>query len=224
MPRKSSNDEAPKLMTWGKALPVMVVCILFDAVRLMFEQFWFFGPALAGLYCTAKVGAGSVGAAVCSTAATAAGFFAAPAIAAFGVVMAIAVGLFGWMAVGLWNLITNARIFKENAGNALWFVGGLLVSEIPIIGSAPALTGTAWRMYSVQIKKDKEALKQYEEKQQADLQQKRNRQMEQLRAVQAARAEEEAANDAVYAEAANDESTAETASNEEIPVHEKLAA
>jgi hypothetical protein len=165
MPQRRNLPKPPKVMTWAKALPVLVVCVIFDAVRLMFESFWFFGPALAGLYCTAKVSGvvgTTVGAFVCGAGATAVGYFGAPAIAAFGVVMAMAVGLLGWLTVGLITIITNARIFKENAGNALWFVASLLISEIPIIGSLPGLTGATVKMYSTQIKKDKENLKKYE--------------------------------------------------------------
>lgn len=157
-------------MTWMKALPVLVIALVFDALRFVFEQFWFFGPALAGVYCTAKVNGvltawttGLLGAktaaAACGAGATVAGYFGAPAFEAFGVVMAIAVGLFGWMTVGLILIITNSRIFKENEGHALWFIASLLISETPIIGSIPGFTIITVKMYNTQIKKDKENLK-----------------------------------------------------------------
>lgn len=170
-----------------KASPVLAVCFVFDAVRFVFEQFWFFGPALAAVYCTANVGgvvstwsAGLLGtktaAAVCGASATVVGSLGAPAIAAFGVVMAIAVGLFGWMTAGLMLMMTNARIFKENEGHALWFGFSLLISEVPIIGSLPALTGVTVKMYSTQIKKDKESLKKYEKETAAARLQEQNQQ------------------------------------------------
>ncbi len=165
-------------MTWAKASPVLVIALIFDALRFVFEQFWFFGPALGALYCTSKVNsavgtnvAGAAGKAIaagCSAVAGAAGYFGAPAFTAFGIVMAIAVGLFGWMTVGLILIITNARIFKENEGHALWFVVSLLISEMPIIGSIPGFTGITVKMYHTQIKKDRENLKRYEEEQAAE--------------------------------------------------------
>lgn len=160
-------------MTWKKASPVLIVAGIFDAVRLMFEMFWFFGPALTALYCTVKasdvVGAlGGLTAFVCSAGATAAGVAGAPAIEAFGVVMAMATGFMGWLVIGGWVVMTNSRIFKENAGNAVWFGASLLISEVPIIGSLPAISVAVWRLYHVQIKKDRADLKKYKEDQAAE--------------------------------------------------------
>jgi hypothetical protein len=172
---QNKNNQKPKVMTWAKASPVLVVAGIFDALRAFFEMFWFFGPALAAVACTAGVNslvgttvaatAGKAVAIVCSAVAGTAGYFGAPAIAAFGIVMAISVGLFGWLVVGSIMLTTNGRIFKENEANIFWFVGGLLISEVPIVGSFPALISITWKMYSTQIKKDKEVLKKYETEQ-----------------------------------------------------------
>ena len=178
MPQKRNNSEPPPVMTWGKASLVLAFAVVFDALRMMFEMFWFFGPALAALACTAGVNSalgtsvaaitGKITAAGCSLAAGAAGFVGAPVIAAFGVIMAMATGFAGWLVVGAIIMWTNKRIMKANAGHALWFVGSLLISEIPIVGTFPALTGVTWKMYSTQIKKDKEALKKYKEEQAAE--------------------------------------------------------
>ena len=105
-------------MTWGKAMPVLIVAGVFDLIRIFFEQFWFFGPALAGWYCTTKLAiyiTQILAAAVCGSSATLVGFFGSEAIEAFGAIMAMAVGLLGWLTVGLMILLTNARIFKENS-------------------------------------------------------------------------------------------------------------
>ncbi len=175
-------------MTWPKASLVLVIAGIFDALRIFFEMFWFFGPALATVYCTSKVGewVGSLWgltAAACTATGGAVGYFSSPVTTVFGAVMAMAVGLFGWMTVGLVLLITNSRIFKENA---MWFASSLAISEVPIIGSLPALTGTMIKMYSTQIKKDKEALKKYE-KETADAQaQERNQQVAYLMQARAA--------------------------------------
>lgn len=186
MPQKRNKSEPPPVMTWGKASWVLVPAIVFDALRMMFEWFWFFGPALAAVACTAGVNsalgtsvagiAGKITAAGCSLAAGAAGFVGAPAIEVFGVIMAMATGFAGWLIVGLIIMKTNSRIIEENAGHALWFVGSLLISEIPIVGTFPALTGVVWKMYSTQIKKDKEALQKYKKENAAVQQQERDQQ------------------------------------------------
>lgn len=204
-------------MTWTKALPVLAVSLVFDALRLLFEMFWFFGPALAALYCTAKVSSvvgTTLGGFACSAGAGVLGFVGAGPIAAFGVVMAMAVGLLGWMTVGLIVIMTNARLFKENAGHALWFIGSLMVSEVPFVGALPAITISVVRMYSTQIKNDKAAREEYEKARVAE--QNRNRQQQAAQLTQARNEqimqiqEQEAANDEMYAlqeetEAINDE-------------------
>ena len=159
MPQKRNNTPPPEVMTWGKATPALVISGIFDALRLMFVGFIFFGPAMAGLYCDYKVSdlmgtAFGLTTAGCAAGAATLGFFGAQAFMAFGMVMAMAVGFAGWLAVGIWLMITNARIFKENA---LWFVGSLLFSEVPFIGAIPAITVSVWKMHSNQIKIEKEA-------------------------------------------------------------------
>lgn len=169
--RSSGADtKPPEVMTWGKAIPVLVVCGLFDFLRLMFEQFLFFGPAFANIYCVEKVSnvvGTTIGGVVCSSTAIAAGLLSGVAIETFGIMMAMAIGLIGWLSIGAWLMGANRRILKENEGNAVWFVASLAVSEIPIVGSLPALTAIMARMYYVQIKKEEAALKKYEEEQAA---------------------------------------------------------
>ncbi len=209
MPQKRNSAEPPKVMTWGKAAPILAVCVIFDALRLMFEMFWFFGPAMAALYCTVKV-SGVVGTTLggfaCGVGATVAGTLGAPAIEVFGVVMAIAVGLFGWLVIGLWLMVTNARIFKENAA---WFAGSLLISEIPIVGSIPALTIIVWKMYRTQITLEKAEMQRYEQERAAAERQEREQRIALVlhnQSLQQAQIEqEEAADDALSAEAANDD-------------------
>jgi hypothetical protein len=178
-------------MTWGKAMPVLIVCVVFDAVRLFFEQFWFFGPALAMVACTGAGGAiieyvtagwlgTKVAAALCGAGLVVAEYLGVGVpIEAFGVLMAMAVGLMGWLTVGLMLILSSARMFEENAGHALWFTASLVVSEIPIIGTIPALTIVVWRMYRVQIKKETAALRKYESEQATALAEERAKQQRQ---------------------------------------------
>ena len=104
MPQRN-NREAPSVMTWPKASPIIIAAWIVDLARLFFQMFWFFGPALAALYCTSKVSdvLGSLGGAtavVCSAGAVAAGVAAAGAIALFGVVLSMACGLLGFIGLG----------------------------------------------------------------------------------------------------------------------------
>ncbi|MCR4333841.1 MAG: hypothetical protein NUV60_02410 [Patescibacteria group bacterium] len=224
MPQKRNNSKPPKVTTWSSAAPILVVAAIFDALRFMFEWFIFFGPALAALYCTVKAGAvvgTTIGGIACTAGAATIGFFGSTGIEALGMVMAMATGFAGWLTVGLMLIMFNGRIFKENA---LWFVASLAVSEIPFVGSIPAITIAVWRMYHIQIKKEKGAYKKWE-KENADAQLKeRNQQASQFAQIQAAQqqqfAQQEAVNDAVYAQAANDERYRD----EEIPDEVRRAA
>ena len=184
MPQKRNSQEPPPAMTWAKASPVLVLCIIFDALRFMFNQFWFFGPVLIGIGTSAVID-GAVGK-VAGVIAGGASVLGAPELQVFGIVMAMAVGLFGWLTIGLLLITTNTRIFKENAGNALWFIASLGISEIPFIGALPALTGTVLKMYGTQIKKEKRALKQYEQQQATERLQEQKQQAVELMQVRAA--------------------------------------
>lgn len=155
-----------------KASPILAVCLVFDAARSFFGMFWFFGPALAAAYCTTATSntlatwtfgllETKAAAAICATGAAAAGSLLSAPLILFGTVMGMAVGLMGWLVIGLVIMMTNARIFKDHAGHSFLFIFGLGLSEIPLIGVLPALTGSTLRMYHTQIKSDKESLRKY---------------------------------------------------------------
>ncbi len=171
-------------MTWGRALPILAICVVFDALRFLFEQFWIIGPALAAAYCANKTSdvalIGGLLAKGCVAGAGAVGFFAGPALTVFGIVMAMAVGLFGWLTIGLILVRLNPRIFKDHAIHSLWLIISLLISEVPLIGSVPALTITTAKMYHTQIKTDSENLKKYQDQNAAALQQERRQQASEL--------------------------------------------
>lgn len=170
MPQKRNNPPIGR-MTWGRAIPVLIVCAVFDLVRMFFEFFWFFGPALAGLACTIAGSNTTLGsvvgttatAAACSAAAGAVGFFGAVPIQAFGIIMAMATGLAGWGTIVLILTITNPGIWKSGAWAWGWSLLSLGVSEVPFLGTLPMLTITHARLYAGQIKHDKAALKKYQE-------------------------------------------------------------
>jgi hypothetical protein len=152
-------------MTWLRALPVLAVAGAFDLLRLIFEQFWLFGPALAGTaagaWLSQYVGDFLAGIAGAITAG-ASGFFLFAAFETFGIVMAIAVGFAGWLAIAIILSVFNHRIFKVDGGAVLSMLFGLLITEAPILGSIPCITIVTWRLYRIQIRKDKEAHKRWQ--------------------------------------------------------------
>jgi hypothetical protein len=168
-------------------MPVIILAAVFDLIRAFFQFFWFFGPALAGVYCTVKVSSwvGSLwGAtdAACVAGATYLGFASFAVAAAFGTIMAMATGLLGWLTLGAILMATNGRIFRENF---LWFGGGLAVSQIPFVSTLPAFSFTLWRLHHTQIKKEQAALKKWHKDNDAAQLQERNQRAAQLMQAQA---------------------------------------
>ncbi|MHB0865859.1 MAG: hypothetical protein ACYC1Y_03105 [Minisyncoccota bacterium] len=240
MPLSRSSAKRPEAMTWAKALPVIIAAVIFDLVRMFFEMFWFFGPAIAGLYCTTQAtdflsswSFGFLGvktaATVCSAAAVVGGAAISEFTTPFGVIMADAMGFAAFLILGLWILMTNARLFRVNATGSLWFLGGFGISEIPLVGTLPAFSVVLWRLYHTQIKKEGAARRAYEKALLAERNQERQLQAAALMQARSAETaqfqEQEAASDEQYAETENDEASLEAANDaayeesgdEEIP-------
>jgi hypothetical protein len=232
MPQNRNKSSPPEVMTQSKKWLVVIVAALFDILRGFFTLFWFFGPALAGLYCTVKVNGvlttyslGLLGiktaAALCAGGAITGGAAVSEFTTPFGVVMADAVGLAGFLVLGLWIVMTNARILKAVASAPLQFAGAFAVGEIPFLGAFPVFAVILWRLYGAQIRSEKAAFAKWEKENASAQLQQRNQVAAQVMQIQAAQQaqfmEQEAANEAVYAEAANDEQY-------EIPEDEKMAA
>ncbi|MBI4093759.1 hypothetical protein HY417_02245 [Candidatus Kaiserbacteria bacterium] len=194
-------------MTWKKASLVLVVAGIFDLVRAFFNMFWFFGPALGAWYCT-SVASGWVGslwgltAAACAGVAVKAGIVASVITVPFGVVMADATALFGYLTLGMLVLWTNMRILKTIKNGVLKFSASAGVSAIPIISALPLFTFTLWRLYRTQIRLEKEAFKKWEKENAATQLQQRNQQaayIAQIRGFQQTQVmRQEAVNDNKY--------------------------
>lgn len=163
-PRIANDDRVgpePPTMTWRRAMPVLAVCVLFDFMRLFFTFFWLTGPALAGVAAGAWL-SGYIGDFLGSLAGgltvIVAGITIDYAFMAFGIVMAMLVALAGWGAVVLWLMVGNRRIFAASGLPFLKILGGWGVSEIPFIGGVPIwMTFTIWRLYKVQIRRERVA-------------------------------------------------------------------
>jgi len=161
----------PPQTTWGSAIPALAIAGVFYMLQLMFTWLIFFGPLFVGLVC--KVATDStIAGVVCTVAAGAASVAAAAAaIEAFGLIMAEVIGFVAWGAVFLYIFVRNRRLLTDNF---LWMGASLIWSEVLFINSLPALPVTIYRMYRVQIKKDKEKMKKYrEERAAAEFQERR---------------------------------------------------
>lgn len=195
MPQKRNNPEPPEVMAWPKAAPLLVIAVIADLLRFFFQMFWFFGPALAALLCTIGVNdalgtsvsgvGGKIVAGACTAAAATAGAAGMPAIEAFGIVMADAVGLSAFLALGFLLLMTNARIFAVIKNTWLWLTGSLGISIIPFIGAFPAFSVVLWRLYRRQIKLETTAYKKWEKEQSARRLQERTQREAQFMQAQA---------------------------------------
>lgn len=228
MPLRSSS-EPPKVMTWPKAAPVLVAAAVIDLLRAFFNFFWFFGPAIAAIYCAVKatdtLAAWSFGflgaktaAAVCTAGAAVIGAVGVEMTVPFGAIMADAVGLMGFLALGLWISVRNLRILKVVSSAPLQFAGAFAIGEVPLLGALPFFSYILWRLYGKQIRVETAALKKWRGENAAALQQQQSRQalrVAQIKGAQQAQfMQQQAANDAAAAEAANDG----------IPGNEQLAA
>lgn len=213
MPATNDNGPGPRppVMTWGKAALPLGIALLFYVLRFMFEQFWFFGPALIGAIASAYFGGGSAGhvaGAVATAAAGAGEFLTGPVVEIFGAVMAMFIALLGWGTVFLIMFLSNRRLFKENSKGFLISILGFGFSIIPIIGSMPSVLGTTFELYRQQIKRDKQKLRAWETSQTAYLQQQRDAQRAQAAQIVAMRSQTEA-QEADEAEIASEQQAAE---------------
>jgi hypothetical protein len=217
-------------MTWPKAAPVIIAAAICDAFRLFFTMFWFFGPVMASVICTATasetvstwtLGLGGVKttAVVCAAVAGAAGTAGVEITGPFGVIMADAVGLATFLALGVWIIKTNARIFKAVASGSLWFVGGFAVGEIPFIGGLPTFSIALWRLYGTQIRVEGEGLQKLQREHASELAQDRRQQAVQRMQAQnmqiAQMQEQEAANEAIYEQAEQEKAEDVEAANDD---------
>lgn len=177
-------------MTGGRATLLFAPAVLLDALKFACTQLWFFGPALIALAGSAAVGGGWFGAAVGTIIGAGAAATAGAAIEMIGVILALAVGLLGWML--LLTLMIFMGIQPLHSRNFTAVLVGFILSEIPFIDAVPSFTVSMWRVVQGQRKADKEARKKWQaENAEAIKQQERmNRvQMKQQLELQAAQEE-----------------------------------
>jgi hypothetical protein len=185
-------------MTWGKALPLLIVAGIFDVIRIFFEWFVFFGPALGAalgavgctvvannvIGTTVAATAGKLVATGCTLFSTAvagtAGVLLSETTVSFGAIMSDIVGFAGFLTLGLWILMTNKRLFVVNPSGSLQFLASFGVCEIPFVGTVPAFSIMLYFLYRKQIKIEKAALKKWEQEQENNRLQERNQRVAEL--------------------------------------------
>lgn len=181
MPRRRIKEAPPTVTTWGSALPVLIVAVLFDILRAAATWLWLLAPTIAAGLCSHYTGFTLLCVGVSGIAGTA----AAPALTMAGAAIAMVIGITGWIVVMLLMLLIAPRVL---ARGMLMMGLSFVFSELPILNSVPALTLAIWRMYHQQIKADKEAMKKYQERMAAQKAQETRERMAEL-----ARAREEEA-------------------------------
>lgn len=154
-------------MSWGGAAIPLAIAIVTDLLRAFFNFFWFFGPALAALYCAQKVSEwvgslwGLTGA-VCAGLAVKAGAIVSAVTVPFGTVMAFSVAIFGFLALFLIIAMRNRRLFKTATTAPIQFGAAFALSSVPLVGALPFFTFTIGRLYRAQIKTEQAALRKWE--------------------------------------------------------------
>ncbi|MCR4333440.1 MAG: hypothetical protein NUV60_00220 [Patescibacteria group bacterium] len=191
----NKNSPQPKVMTWPRAWPMIIGTAVFDLVRAFFQFFWFFGPALGAIVCTAgvntAVGAsisgvvGKVVATGCSGAAVVLGSVFSESTTVFGVIVADALGLFGFLALKMW-MYSNARRRKVLKEMWLLQMGSFMGSLIPFIGAFPFYSFVLFFTYKHQIKIEKADYKKWEKETENARLQQQNQQAARVAQIQAA--------------------------------------
>lgn len=212
MPRPSTPE--PPVMTWRKASLYLGIAIFFDVLKFLCEVFfWVLGPALLAYYVSNHIlWGGAVSNAAGAAVGLAAGFWGYPAFVFFGIILGVLFGFMGWFLIGLLLIFTNRRIFTVHVSNALWFIGGLAIGEVPLVGTVPSITGATWFMFHRQIKSDKEAHAKWKKDNAVALaQEARERQQVQSQAHSAflARAQQQAAAEEMALEAVGTEAASQ---------------
>ena len=199
MPPNRNNPEPPPVMTMWRAAPIVAGAAVFDFVRAFFQFFWFFGPALGALACTAGTNvvigasvsevAGRVVAAVCTSGAVVLGTVFSESTALFGVIVADALGLFGFLTLKMW-VYSSSRRRRALKKTWLWHVGTLLFSSIPFVGAFPIYSVVLFFTFRHQIKIEKEDYRKWEKEARDARLQQRNQQAAKASQLQTAEQEE----------------------------------
>lgn len=201
MPQNRLSSKPPKVSSRVEAAPILAAFIVLDLLRAFFQFFWFFGPAVAAIVCTAGVNSlidtslvdagGKIVAAGCAAAGVAGGVVASGFTTSLGIIAAEAIGFFSFLSLKLWmNMSSRMRTVHKNT--TLWQMGSFLLSELPFAGAFPVYSLFVWISIGKAIQMEKEELKKWEEAT-AAARQKQQMQMAQAQAIGQVQAEEQEA-------------------------------
>jgi hypothetical protein len=193
-------------MTGSKTAILIGLSLLFDAIKFMCTQLWFFGPFFIGLVGSAVTGGGWFGVAVGTIITTALALTAGAALEMMGLVLAMAIGIFGWLVV--LSAMFSFRMKPFHNRSFLKTMLGMLVTEIPFVDALPSFTISVWMIIREEKKADRAALAEYKAAEAARLAREQRWQQLQQRAL-----EEQAAND-IEAQEAEAEAEDEAAEEE----------
>lgn len=169
-------------MTFSESLPIRIVGGVLDFLRYFFLCLAFTGPMLVGLAVKAYTGSDALGV----VAAFGAGVTGAAEFTAVGVVLSMAIDVFGLLLIMGWLFLSNRRIFKENPAAIIEIAKGVGISYFWMVSS----------MYHKQIKAEKKRHKIWQQHQRQLEARARQRATAQIQAqYMLQQQEEQAAND-----------------------------
>ena len=220
MPQNKLSSKPPEVSNRWSSAPVFAAFVILDLLRAFFQLFWFLGPAVAAIICTAGVNSvvdtsiadagGKIVAAGCAAAGVVGGAAASGFTTPLGIIVADAIGLFSFLSLKLWMNV-SPRMHRVHKNTVLWQMGSLLLSELPFLGAFPVYSLFVWISIGKAIQIEKKELKKWEAAT-AVARQKQRAQLMQAQAIGQARTEQEA----IAREQEDFEE--EEAANEPIPV------
>ncbi len=220
MARADSLLQEPKPhMPLSKTVIAISLAAFFDALKFGCSIFIFLGPVLAGFaaatWVESKAGgllgerAADLGVAAGALVGVGTGVWGAPVYMVLGIVLGMAVALFGWMFFLTWFLFSGVPLFKSSRLIAI--LAGWITSEVPFVGALPTFTVSISHIVLSARRDDKERLKKWKKQntaQRAGLLQQEQNELQQRQLALAG-----AANDAEYEAELALETSAQEAEN-----------
>lgn len=201
-------------MTGSKSTLLISIAILFDALKFMCTQLWFFGPAIIGLAGSVALGGGWFGSIVGTVIGVATAASVGAAIEALGIILSLIIGVIGWLV--MFALLIGMGVQPFGTRHFTPVLVGFLVGEMPFVNALPTFTVPVWQIIRSERKADKEAHKKWKAENAALIKQQQREALlaqKQLAALQAD--EDQAAQEEADAAQAEADAAAATDDNQE---------
>ncbi len=184
------EGDAPKTkMPAWKAVLFLGLAVLFDALKVFFNFLVILGPVVAGAIVNMYVGGGVLGS-VAGWATTlglgAVEVFtgAGIAIGFLGGILAVVVGLFGWLLFMLLFAFAGINLFHHGGRRFLQILLGVGVSIIPFINVIPSFSFNIWLAVKDVRKEDKKARDEWRSTQTSARERTRQQQLQRAALIQ----------------------------------------